>query len=216
MPARSSFSLPRFVLRGHQPRWLTPAAMASAVVFTVLLTAIPIRLAGANPPATFERYLVRPLSTQAGVFEVLLTATPLMFTGLAVAIAFRAGYWNIGAEGQFLAGAVCVTWVGTTFAGLPGPVAIPVGFEGQIRPRSGNALKYGLSMPNSPGTIDCDYRGEVKVLVVNLGQAPVTITRGMRIAQLIIAPVARASLQVVEALPDSARGEKGFGSTGKH
>ena len=82
MPARSSFSLPRFVLRGHQPRWLTPAAMASAVVFTVLLTAIPIRLAGANPPATFERYLVRPLSTQAGVFEVLLTATPLMFTGL--------------------------------------------------------------------------------------------------------------------------------------
>ena len=66
MPARSSFSLPRFVLRGHQPRWLTPVAMASAVVFTVLLTAIPIRLAGANPPATFERYLVRPLSTADG------------------------------------------------------------------------------------------------------------------------------------------------------
>jgi ABC-type uncharacterized transport system permease subunit len=119
---------PRFVLRGHQPRWLTPVAMAAAVVFTVVLTAIPIRLAGANPAATFERYLVRPLSSQSSVFEVLLTATPLIFTGLAVAIAFRAGYWNIGAEGQFLAGAVCVTWVGTTFTGLPGPVAIPIGF----------------------------------------------------------------------------------------
>ncbi|MCB0906693.1 MAG: ABC transporter permease [Nocardioidaceae bacterium] len=127
-PGPSSLAWPHFVLRGHQPRWLTPVAMAAAVVFTVALTAIPIRLAGANPPATFERYLVRPLSTQAGVFEVLLTATPLIFTGLAVAIAFRAGYWNIGAEGQFLAGAICVTWVGTTFSDLPGPLAIPLGF----------------------------------------------------------------------------------------
>lgn len=121
-------ALPRFVLRGHQPRWLTPVAMASAVVFTVLLTAIPIRLAGANPPAAFQRYLVTPLSTRSGAFEVLLTATPLIFTGLAVAIAFRAGYWNIGAEGQFLAGTVAVTWVGTTFSDLPGPVALPLGF----------------------------------------------------------------------------------------
>lgn len=119
---------PRFVLRGHQPRWLSPVALVSAVLFTVLLTAIPIRLAGANPPAAFERYLLRPLTSQTGVFEVLLTATPLIFTGLAVAIAFRAGYWNIGAEGQFLAGAVCVTWVGTTFTGLPAAVAIPLGF----------------------------------------------------------------------------------------
>ncbi len=123
-----SRQLPHLVLRGHQPRWLTPVAMAAAVLFTVALTAIPIRLAGANPTATFERYLVRPLSSQTSVFEVLLTATPLVFTGLAVAIAFRAGYWNIGAEGQFLAGAVCVTWVGTTFTGLPPLVAIPVGF----------------------------------------------------------------------------------------
>ncbi len=121
-------SMPHLVLRGHQPRWLAPVSMAAAVLFTVMLTAIPIRLAGANPVATFERYLVRPLSSQTSVFEVLLTATPLVFTGLAVAIAFRAGYWNIGAEGQFLAGAICVTWVGTTFSGLPALVAIPVGF----------------------------------------------------------------------------------------
>lgn len=120
--------MPHLVLRGHQPRWLTPVAMAGAVIFTVVLTAIPIRLAGANPSAAFERYLLRPLSSQTGVFEVFLTATPLVFTGLAVALAFRAGYWNIGAEGQFLAGAVCVTWVGTSFTGLPAPVAIPLGF----------------------------------------------------------------------------------------
>lgn len=121
-------SMPHLVLRGRQPRWLTPVAMAAAVAFTVVLTAIPIRLAGANPTSAFERYLVRPLTSQTGVFEVMLTATPLVFTGLAVAIAFRAGYWNIGAEGQFLAGAVYVTWVGTTFTNLPGPVAIPAGF----------------------------------------------------------------------------------------
>lgn len=119
---------PRLVQRGRQPRWLTPLALLGAVAFTVVLTAIPIRLAGANPPAAFERYLLRPLTSQTGVFEVLLTATPLIFTGLAVAIAFRAGYWNIGAEGQFLAGAVCVTWVGTTFTNLPALVAIPLGF----------------------------------------------------------------------------------------
>ncbi len=119
---------PHFVLRGQQPRWLSPVALVAAVLFTVVLTAIPIRLAGANPPAAFERYLLRPLTSQTGVFEVLLTATPLIFTGLAVAIAFRAGYWNIGAEGQFLAGAICVTWVGTTFTTLPAPVAITLGF----------------------------------------------------------------------------------------
>lgn len=119
---------PHFVLRGHQPRWLAPVTIICAVVFTVLVTAIPIRLAGANPAATFERYLITPLTTRAGIFEVLLTATPLIFTGLAVAIAFRAGYWNIGAEGQFLVGTICVTWLGTTFTGLPGPVAIPLGF----------------------------------------------------------------------------------------
>jgi dUTP pyrophosphatase len=94
-------------------------------------------------------------------------------------------------------------------------VAIPPGFEGQVRPRSGLALRKGLGMPNSPGTIDADYRGELKVLMVNLGREPIEITRGMRIAQLVIAPVAQAELVEVQAISDETdRGEGGFGSTG--
>jgi dUTP pyrophosphatase len=93
-------------------------------------------------------------------------------------------------------------------------VAIPPGFEGQIRPRSGLALRQGLSMPNAPGTIDADYRGELKVLLINLGEAPIEITRGMRIAQMLITAVARAQIRVVETLEDTDRGEGGFGSTG--
>lgn len=119
---------PHFVIRGREPRWLAPVAVLVAVVVTLALTAIPIRLAGANPPAAYERYLLTPLTSRTGVLEVLLTATPLLFTGLAVAIAFRVGYWNIGAEGQFLAGAMAVTWVGTTWTGLPAAVALPLGF----------------------------------------------------------------------------------------
>jgi len=99
----------RLVRRGHEPAWLPVAAVAVAVLVTVALSAIPIRLAGANPPAAFERYLLVPLSSTLGIYEVMLTATPLLFTGIAVAIAFRAGYWNIGAEGQFLMGAVATT-----------------------------------------------------------------------------------------------------------
>jgi simple sugar transport system permease protein len=117
----------RLVLRGREPGWIAPVAALAAVVATLALTALPIRLAGANPPAAFERYLVRPLSSQGGIQEVLLAATPLLFTGIAVAIAFRAGYWNIGAEGQFLAGAVAVTAVGINFTGLPAVVALPLG-----------------------------------------------------------------------------------------
>ena len=94
-------------------------------------------------------------------------------------------------------------------------VAIPDGFEGQVRPRSGLALRKGLGMPNSPGTIDSDYRGELKVLMINLGREPIELTRGMRIAQLIIAPVARATVVPVDAVVDTtARGVGGFGSTG--
>lgn len=118
----------RFVLRGHEPRWLAPVAVAVGVLMTVVLTAIPIRLAGANPPAAFQRYLITPLTSTNGLYEVLLTATPLLFTGMAVAIAFRAGYWNIGAEGQFLLGAVGVTAVGTGLPDLPAVVALPLGF----------------------------------------------------------------------------------------
>ena len=93
-------------------------------------------------------------------------------------------------------------------------IAIEVGFEGQVRPRSGLAFRHGLTVTNSPGTIDSDYRGEVKILLVNLGPEPVTITRGMRCAQLVIAPVSRAVLKEVESLDDTTRGAGGFGSTG--
>jgi dUTP pyrophosphatase len=91
---------------------------------------------------------------------------------------------------------------------------LPAGYEGQIRPRSGLALKAGLTCLNTPGTIDADYRGEVKVLLVNLSQTPATIARGDRIAQLVVAPVTRAELKEVEALSDTERGAGGFGSTG--
>ncbi|WP_100414963.1 ABC transporter permease [Mumia flava] len=117
----------RIALRDTPPRWTAAAAVAVAVVLTLALTAVPIRLAGANPPAAFERYLLTPLTSGHGLQEVLLTATPLIFTGIAVAIAFRAGYWNIGAEGQFLAGTVGTTAVGLWLADLPAAIALPLG-----------------------------------------------------------------------------------------
>ena len=92
---------------------------------------------------------------------------------------------------------------------------IPPGFEGQVRPRSGLALKHGLTVLNAPGTIDSDYRGEISVLLVNHGDAPVSIGHGMRIAQLVIAPVIRVTLAEVDALGATARGAGGYGSTGE-
>ncbi len=91
---------------------------------------------------------------------------------------------------------------------------IPEGYEGQVRPRSGLAVKRGITVLNSPGTIDADYRGEVKVILINLGQEDVVIERGERIAQLIIAPVSRVDLVEVEEVSATRRGEGGFGSTG--
>jgi len=93
-------------------------------------------------------------------------------------------------------------------------LALPPGWEGQVRPRSGLASKHGLTVLNSPGTIDADYRGEIRVILVNLGGAPGTIARGERIAQLIVAPVGHVAWQVVTDLPDSRRSAGGFGSTG--
>ena len=94
-------------------------------------------------------------------------------------------------------------------------MAIPHGFEAQVRPRSGLATKHGIGMPNSPGTVDSDYRGEMKVPLVNLGRAPFTVEHGMRIAQMVVAPVARATVRVVEELDGTSRGAGGFGSTGR-
>lgn len=93
-------------------------------------------------------------------------------------------------------------------------MAIPEGWEGQVRPRSGLAFKSGVTVLNSPGTIDCDYRGEVKVILINHGAAPFTITHGMRIAQMVIAPAMQAQISEASALDDTDRGAAGFGSTG--
>ena len=93
-------------------------------------------------------------------------------------------------------------------------MALPTGHEGQVRPRSGLAFRHGLTVTNAPGTIDEDYRGEVKVLLVNLGQEAVVITRGMRVAQLVVAPVVQVSIHRVADLDETERGTGGFGSTG--
>lgn len=94
-------------------------------------------------------------------------------------------------------------------------LALPAGHEAQVRPRSGLALKHGLTVLNSPGTVDADYRGEVQVLLINLGAEPVTIARGERIAQMVIAPVSRVRLVESDSLDDTERGAGGFGSTGR-
>lgn len=127
-------------------------------------------------------------------------------------------YQSVHAAGMDLA-----AWVAGPLEVAPGQiaivptglaVAIPAGFEGQVRPRSGLATRHGLTVVNAPGTIDADYRGELRVALINLGSEPVTIERGMRIAQLVIAPVARAELREVSDLDATGRGSGGFGSTG--
>jgi dUTP diphosphatase len=94
-------------------------------------------------------------------------------------------------------------------------IAVPEGFECQIRPRSGLALRHGITLPNTPATIDSDYRGELMVALVNLGQEPFEITRGMRIAQMVVARVEQVAFEPVAELPPSGRGAGGFGSTGR-
>jgi dUTP pyrophosphatase len=94
-------------------------------------------------------------------------------------------------------------------------IALPEGFEAQVRPRSGLAVHHGVTVLNTPGTIDADYRGEIQVILINLGAEPFVVARGLRIAQLVIAPVIRATLVEADALDDTARGAGGFGSTGR-
>lgn len=95
-------------------------------------------------------------------------------------------------------------------------MALPEGFEAQIRPRSGLALKHGITCLNSPGTIDADYRGEIKIMLINLGGEPFVITRGMRIAQMVVAPYVQVTFAPTDILPPTERGAGGFGSTGLH
>lgn len=127
-------------------------------------------------------------------------------------------YATAGAAGMDLLAAVSEPLVVAPAARALVPtglrLAIPPGHELQVRPRSGLALRHGIVLPNSPGTIDEDYRGELQVIVLNAGAEPFTVERGMRIAQAVLAPVTRAAWREVEALPDSARGAGGFGSTG--
>jgi dUTP pyrophosphatase len=125
-------------------------------------------------------------------------------------------YATTGAAGMDVVSAEDVTIApGARHAVATGmAVAIPAGFEIQVRPRSGLALKHGVTVPNSPGTIDSDYRGELKVILINLGADAFAIRRGDRVAQLVLAPVTRAGWVEVAELDDTARGEGGFGSTG--
>lgn len=127
----------------------------------------------------------------------------------AYATAHAAGMDVVAAEALVLEGGARAA-VATGFA-----IAIPVGYEVQVRPRSGLALKHGVTCLNTPGTIDADYRGEVKVILANLGSEPFSIARGDRIAQLVPAPVQHARFAEVEELDETARGKGGFGSTGR-
>lgn len=127
-------------------------------------------------------------------------------------------YMSVGAAGADVVAALTapLTLPSLGRAAVPTglAVAIPPGFEVQVRPRSGLALQRGVTVLNAPGTIDSDYRGEIKVLLINLSDSPVTLQRGERIAQLVVAPVAQARFAAVDALPPTARGDGGFGSTG--
>lgn len=130
-------------------------------------------------------------------------------------------YQSAGAAGLDLA--ACLPEDDATLTIAPGQivlvplgfaVAIPAGYEGQVRPRSGLATKHGIGIPNAPGTVDSDYRGEMKVALINLSREPFVVTHAMRIAQLVIAPVAHATIREVTSLDETARGGGGFGSTG--
>ena len=129
-------------------------------------------------------------------------------------------YETASAAGMDLRAAVAEDEPVTLRPGSRAPVptglafALPDGFEGQVRPRSGLAAKHGVTLVNTPGTIDADYRGEVKVLLINLGEEDVVIRRGDRIAQLVVAPVVQARWSEVETLDETVRGAGGFGSTG--
>ncbi len=151
-------------------------------------------------------------SSDEGAVAVRLTRLP-HGEGLALP-----AYATGGAAGMDVVSAEDVTIApGARHAVATGlAVAIPAGYEIQVRPRSGLALKHGISVPNAPGTIDSDYRGELKVILINHGDEPFAIARGDRVAQLVLAPVTRAAWSEVAELDETQRGAGGFGSTGGH
>jgi len=116
---------------------------------------------------------------------------------------------NAAIDGEIVLGPGDIALIAT---GLE--IAVPSGHEAQVRPRSGLAVKHGISLPNTPATIDADYRGEIRVPLINLGRAPFVVTRGMRIAQLVVAPVSRVVWDEVNELPETSRAKGGFGHTG--
>lgn len=127
-------------------------------------------------------------------------------------------YATAGAAGLDLAAAVAEPIVippgGRAMVPTGIAIALPEGYEAQVRPRSGLAARAGVTVLNAPGTVDCDYRGEIQVILINLGDAPFTVARGERIAQMVVAPVVRLAWRATECLPETARGDGGFGSTG--
>ena len=130
----------------------------------------------------------------------------------------RPAYQSAAAAGLDLRAAISADIILNPAARIAVPsglkLAIPEGYEGQIRPRSGLAHKHGITIANAPGTIDADYRGEVMILLIHLGDAPFTIQRGARIAQLVIAPITQMPVEITHEFDDTTRGQGGFGSTG--
>lgn len=155
-----------------------------------------MRLSAQPLPAHADRLLLRRVSDHD-------LPLPEYATHGAAGLDLRAAADHVLAPGER-------ALVGTGFA-----IALPPSCEGQIRPRSGLAARHGITVLNAPGTVDADYRGEVKVLLINLGNEPVEIAAGDRIAQLVVAPVSRLELVEVEVLPETVRGTGGFGSTGR-
>lgn len=155
--------------------------------------------------------------TAAGMNEVNVAVLPLPhFEGLQLPAYETAGSAGMDVRAAVPDGEPMVLAPGERAMVPTGlSVAIPQGYEIQVRPRSGLAAKHGLTCLNTPGTIDSDYRGEIKVILVNLGQETFTIQRGERIAQLVLAPVTRLAWQAVDSLDETERGAGGFGSTGR-
>jgi dUTP pyrophosphatase len=166
-------------------------------------------------PQNEDAFLTHMSVSQTGVPPVAIKSLPHR-AGLPVP-----AYQTAGSAGMDLAAAVAEdqpVWIAPGARALIPTglqIALPSGFEAQIRPRSGLALKEGVTCLNTPGTIDSDYRGEIGVLLINHGEAEFQVTRGMRVAQMVIAPVLQVELYEVADLPVSMRGEGGFGSTGR-